>query len=109
MSDPIGALSARIAQSPSQRIGQGGDTGGVTLPFLDDGPSFGDTLKHAINDISAQQDKASDMLSAFVRGDNVEVHQVMAASEEAQLSLEMLIEVRNKFTDAYHTLANMQA
>ncbi len=32
----------------------------------------------------------------------------MAATEEAQISLEMLIEVRNKFAEAYRTLTTMQ-
>ena len=32
----------------------------------------------------------------------------MAASEEAAISLQMLIEVRNKFADAYRTLTTMQ-
>jgi flagellar hook-basal body complex protein FliE len=39
----------------------------------------------------------------------VELHRVMAASEEAQISLQMMIEVRNKFLDAYKTLTTMQA
>ena len=47
-------------------------------------------------------------MSAFLRGDNVELHQVMASSEEASLSLEMLIAVRDKFTDAYKSLISMQ-
>jgi flagellar hook-basal body complex protein FliE len=32
----------------------------------------------------------------------------MAATEEAGIALEMLIEVRNKFTEAYRTVINMQ-
>jgi flagellar hook-basal body complex protein FliE len=125
MSDPIGAAVSRFTQSlSSSGLGQGmslpganqgvgagrlggGDSAARQVP-LADGPSFGDTLKKAINDVSAQQDKASDTLGAFLRGENVELHQVMAATEEAQISLQMLIEVRNKFTDAYKSLANMQ-
>ena len=106
MSDPIG----RLTQGLTSRIGQGaGDSKAITVPVLDgDGPSFGDSLKRALNDVSSQQDHAADTLGKFLRGDNVELHQVMAASEEAQISLQMLIEVRNKFTDAYRSLINMQ-
>jgi flagellar hook-basal body complex protein FliE len=32
----------------------------------------------------------------------------MAAAEEAGIALEMLIEIRNKVTDAYRTVINMQ-
>jgi flagellar hook-basal body complex protein FliE len=32
----------------------------------------------------------------------------MAAAEESGIALEMLVELRNKFTSAYQTLVNMQ-
>lgn len=72
------------------------------------GPSFGDTLRNAINNVSEVQDTAQDTVQRFLRGDNVELHQVMAATEEAGIALEMLIEVRNKFTEAYRAVMNMQ-
>ncbi len=72
------------------------------------GPSFGDALKQAIGEVSELQDTASDAIAAFVRGDPVELHDVMAASEEAGLALELLIEIRNKITEAYRTVINMQ-
>ena len=34
---------------------------------------------------------------------------LMAATEEAGIALEMLIEIRNKVTDAYRTIINMQS
>lgn len=73
------------------------------------GSTFADTLKQAIGGAQASQDNAADQMGKFVRGENVELHQVMAATEEAQLSLEMLIELRNKFADAYRTVINMQS
>jgi flagellar hook-basal body complex protein FliE len=33
----------------------------------------------------------------------------MASAEEASISLSMLVEVRNKFLDAYRTVINMQS
>ena len=62
------------------------------------------------------EDKASRLANAlaslgigrFVRGEPVELHQVMAASEEAGISLEFLVEMRNKLTDAYRSVMNMQ-
>jgi flagellar hook-basal body complex protein FliE len=73
-----------------------------------EGASFSDTLKQAIGGVEQSQETAKDYVGKFLRGDNVELHQVMAATEEAQLSLEMLIELRNKFTEAYRTVINMQ-
>ena len=73
------------------------------------GPSFADTLKQAIGGVQQSQDSAADYVGKFMRGENVELHQVMAATEEAQLSLQMMIELRNKFADAYRTVINMQS
>ena len=110
MSDPIGAAAARTAASIAGSVGQGGDRASITVPVTkNDHPQFGDLLTRAVNDVSAQQDKAGETLGAFLRGEPVELHRVMAASEEAQISLQMLIEVRNKFLDAYRTLTSMQA
>jgi flagellar hook-basal body complex protein FliE len=73
------------------------------------GASFGDTLKQALGEVSQVQDNAHQMMGAFLRGEPVELHQVMAATEEAGIALEMLIEIRNKFTEAYRTVINMQS
>jgi flagellar hook-basal body complex protein FliE len=84
-----------------------GENGLPRLQPSPDGPSFADTLKRAIGEVSAQQDVAQDYIQRFVRGEPVELHQVMAAAEEASISLEMLVELRNKVMDAYKTVMNM--
>jgi flagellar hook-basal body complex protein FliE len=71
--------------------------------------SFGDTLSRLLNEVSASQDIATDAMQRFVRGEHVELHQVMAATEEAGIALEVLVELRNKLTDTYRTLINMQS
>ncbi len=104
---------SRIAQSATSIGGaQGGLLGGAGVGGAANGtggPSFGDTLKQAINKVSAAQENSGEHVAAFLRGDNVELHQVMAAAEEAGIALEMLIEVRNKFAEAYRTVINMQS
>ena len=73
------------------------------------GNTFGDTLKQALGEVSGAQENATDKIQAFLRGDQVELHEVMAATEEAGIAVEMLVEVRNKFTEAYRTIINMQS
>lgn len=73
-----------------------------------DSPSFADVLKGMVNDVSELNVEAQDAIAAFVRGEDVELHQVMAAVEEANLSLEMLVEIKNKLVDAYRTITSMQ-
>ena len=71
------------------------------------GTSFGDSLKRAIGEVSNAQDVSQDYMQRFMRGEPVELHQVMAAAEEASISLEMLVELRNKVMDAYKSVMQM--
>lgn len=112
MSDPIGAASLRAYQNINTWATPGAQDGAARqLPVVQPPAAqepFGDTLTRAINGVSEKQETAATTLQSFLRGDDVELHRVMSATEEAQISLEMLIEVRNKFAEAYRTLTTMQ-
>lgn len=101
MPSSIGGIGAQWAwglDGAGQRMNLG-ETGGV---------SFADTLKAALGEVVELQEGAEDAIRAFLRGEPVELHQVMAATEEAGIALEALIEIRNKLTEAYRTVINMQ-
>ncbi|HEY0776459.1 MAG TPA: flagellar hook-basal body complex protein FliE [Gemmatirosa sp.] len=118
MSDAISAITSRmrshLAVGNGIAGGLGLDTGStirvpVGAPKDAGGTSFGDTLKQFVSGVSDQQDAAGELKDRFLRGEPVELHQVMAAGEEASLSLEMMVELRNKVLDAYKTLTAMQS
>lgn len=104
----IGGIGGAGAAAGVGRLGQ--DRGGIRIPLGDgvEQPSFKDALERALGDVSALQSEAQDAIGAFLRGEPVEVHQVMAAAEEAGIALEMLIEIRNKLTEAYRSVIQMQ-
>src|SRR3990172_8165553 len=83
------AMQGRAEQGTGGVGGAGGTQGGDAPKRYQvdigksDGTSFGDTLTRLINEASAAQDNASDAVQRFVRGEPVELHQVMAATEEA--------------------------
>lgn len=82
---------------------------GGKLPIDGEGQtSFADTLKAALGEVSELQTQAQDSIGAFLRGEPIEIHEVMAAAEEAGIALEMLIGIRNKLTEAYRTISQMQ-
>jgi flagellar hook-basal body complex protein FliE len=70
--------------------------------------SFGDVFKRVLGDTSGLEADSRDLIAAFLRGEPVELHQVVAASEEASISLELLVGMRNKFVEAYRTVMNLQ-
>ena len=73
------------------------------------GPSFGELLSRGLNNVSAMQDNSKDMIAAFLRGEPVELHQVMASAEEAGIAIDLLVQLRNKLTDAYRSVMSVQA
>lgn len=111
MPDAIGAYAARLQAGGLAGLG---DRSAVQVPVGRPGPqagaaSFGDTLKQFVSGVSDAQDAAGALRDQFLRGDPVELHQVMAAGEEATLSLELMVELRNKVLDAYRQLINIQS
>lgn len=93
-------VTAGVGQAQSLLRARPGNPGGA---------SFADTLKNALGEVQTAQNDARDAIDAFLRGEPVEIHEVMAATEEAGIALEMLIEVRNKLADAYRTVTQMQS
>lgn len=108
MATPLGGIGGIGGRLPIGGIG--GDNGFTPLSIgPKSGPSFADTLKQALGEVSSMQDDAKDKIGAFLRGEPVELHQVMAATEEAGIALDALIEIRNKLTDAYRSVISMQS
>jgi flagellar hook-basal body complex protein FliE len=70
--------------------------------------SFGDMLGRLVSDVSAKQTAAGDTVRALLGGQNVPLHQAMIAMEEASLSFQLMVEVRNKLLESYQELMRMQ-
>lgn len=73
-----------------------------------EGVSFADTIKDVITDVNDLQLNAADMKDRFIKGEAVDLHDVMIASEEAKTSFQLLLELRNKFLDLYREVSRMQ-
>lgn len=68
------------------------------------GNGFADTLKGFISDVNEMQVTQNEKTMQFATGEIKDVHEVMAATEEASISLQLLLEIRNKAVDAYKEL-----
>ncbi len=104
--DRFGAFAQRVAEFGLP--GEGGKTVPV-LPESTNGSAFGDVLTRAVNEVSAAQDVSGETTRRFLNGEQVELHQVMAAASEAGIALDTMIELRNKVVDAYRTVMSMQS
>ncbi|SKA72694.1 flagellar hook-basal body complex protein FliE [Clostridium sp. USBA 49] len=70
--------------------------------------SFLDTLKEKLNEVNEKQIKAEDLTESFIKGEDVDIHDVMLQTEEAKMSLELAVQVRNKIVEAYQEITRMQ-
>ena len=102
MQHSIDAISRTLSQI-------GGDTATKPVAVGTGDNSFGSTLTRVLNEVSDAKEASADLTQRFARGENVELHQVMAASEEAGIALDLLIELRNKAVDAYRSVISMQS
>jgi flagellar hook-basal body complex protein FliE len=73
-----------------------------------DSIGFGDLLKQKLDAVNDDQVKAEDTTQKFIQGDEVDVDKVMMDTEEAKMSLELAVQIRNKFVEAYQELNRTQ-
>jgi flagellar hook-basal body complex protein FliE len=71
-------------------------------------PSFIDTLKQMINEVNQLHQESVEKQEAFIKGEPVEIHDVMIAAEKAKTSFQLLTEIRNKFLDFYREIIRLQ-
>ncbi|HTV86117.1 MAG TPA: flagellar hook-basal body complex protein FliE [Dyella sp.] len=73
------------------------------------GVDFGSIFKQSLNAVASQQNDAQQQINAFERGDpGSDIVKTAIAGQKADLAFRGLVEVRNKLTDAYTTIMNMQ-
>lgn len=72
------------------------------------GGDFGAQLQQAIRAVDAQLVQRDDLVQRMVRGEAVEVHDIMTTAQEAQLAFDLMLEVRNKLLEAYQEIMRMQ-
>ena len=71
------------------------------------GGSFENTLGSIVSGVSAKQAAASDAVAGLATG-GVPLHQAVIAMEEASVSFQLMVEVRNKLLESYQELMRMQ-
>lgn len=72
------------------------------------GTGFLDTLKEKIGEVNDKQIEADNLTEKFIIGEEEDIHNVMLATEEAKMSLELAVQIRNKLVEAYEQFNRMQ-
>lgn len=77
-------------------------------PRTAEGQTFQDVLTGFIREVDQSQQRYDQAITAVVSGDTDNLHRVMLAQSDAQMSLMLAVQVRNKVVDAYKEAMRMQ-
>ena len=72
------------------------------------GESFSTMLGKMVSEVNSKQIAASDAVNNLQAGNGTSLHQAVIAMEEANVSFQLMVEVRNKLLDSYQEIMRMQ-
>ena len=72
------------------------------------GDVFAQSLKSAMNDVNSMQETSEKAMSDIATGQVKDLHQAALAIDKAEISMKLMLEVRNKALNAYQQISRTQ-
>jgi flagellar hook-basal body complex protein FliE len=96
--------------NPVSRITKSGPESLLTGARQETGPaqSFEAALGKALNEVNDLQQQSTELNAKLASGQLQYIHQATAMAEKASLALELTLQIRNKFLDAYQEIMRTQ-
>lgn len=88
MQPPTGANAAGRAQAPAS--------------------GFGDALNNGLQQVSELEHRADAMVTDVATGGSTKVHEMMVATTESALAVDLLVQVRDRALEAYQEVMRLQ-
>jgi len=98
MSSPVSSL--RILPSEIES--------GTLDPAVASGGGFAETLRGAMDEMGHLNSQAETKVASVLEGNGTDVHSALIAVEKADLSFQLMMQVRNKIVSAYQEISRMQ-
>lgn len=98
---PLERIDPSVQAATSQNRG---NKSAVEKTASDIGKAFGNGL----NNINDAQNTAYQAAETFASGGDISVHEVMLASQKANLSMQMALQLRNRLVNAYTEINNVR-
>lgn len=70
--------------------------------------NFKELLLDALNNVNTLEQESAKITEDFIAGRTDDIHSVLIAGEKASISLQFIMEVRNKVMEAYQEIMRMQ-
>jgi flagellar hook-basal body complex protein FliE len=106
----IPAYSANLLSQIDRLPGQSGEVAMTSvLPAATpaDNNSFSSLLGKMVSEVNAQQQTSTQSVNALQSGANVPLHQAVISMEEASVSFQLMVEVRNRLLESYQEIMRM--
>ena len=103
----VDALFNNLVSGPTQ-TGLTGELNKQPTEATTGSASFSGMLENAMGSLNDQQVAANQGVQDLITGNTDNLHNVMIQTSEAQLSLELALQLRNKGLEAYNEIKNMQ-
>ena len=109
MTIPLTAVSGVAGINPAQALSlvPGGSTGALA-PAGAAGSDFGSLLTNALSQLSGIENNTTNLVTQAAAGGNVDIHDVMIATQTESLAFNTAVQVRNKLVEAYQQIMQMQ-
>jgi flagellar hook-basal body complex protein FliE len=105
--DKFGAILEQRRELPrTSELAKGGELGKATPPG-EVGPTFSEQLANFVSGIDQIQKGAQTQAEEFAVGRTNDIHNTMIDVEQADISLRMLANVRNRVVDLYREVMRM--
>ena len=72
------------------------------------GTGISQMIQGLANDVSLKSEQAAAAVTGMMTDQGVPIHQAMIAAQEAGVSFQLMVEVRNKLLESYQELMRMQ-
>jgi len=69
---------------------------------------FSKILENTIGEVNRLQKEADDAIEKIASGKEKDIHQTMIALEKAEISFQLMMQLRNKIVSAYEEVMRMQ-
>jgi flagellar hook-basal body complex protein FliE len=106
---PIAVVAGRIAVMEIRPISSPTLTPAGGAPTAASGiASFEEFLTDALGALQRTRSEADALSGALAAGQDVDLHEVILAMEQASLATQLTLQVRNKLIEAYQEISRMQ-
>ncbi len=103
------AIRTAYTSGQPRLTGIGGQAGAQRTPQAETGlDAFGKTFEQAIQALNNQQLEADQWAARLAAGEDVDLHQVLIAMEQAEIGFRLALQVRTKLVEAYQEIMRMQ-